>query len=107
MLHRINEETDQRQLVGDMFEIAFDRDVIGGSEALDFLGAGAQGGDGAVFAHDGQCATDLMQRRLKTGKITALGDIAEEAVEHLLDLAEIALDFLGDLADQKLFLRFA
>ena len=41
MLHCVDEETDQRQFVGDAFEIAFDRNVIGLSETLDLVGTTA------------------------------------------------------------------
>ncbi|TLD45361.1 MAG: hypothetical protein FAZ92_02401 [Accumulibacter sp.] len=106
-LHGVDEETDQRQLLGQTFEVGLLWFVTGIREACDFRRAVTQDGDRALMAHHRQGTDDLPQRCIELYQITSPVGVAEEAVEHLLDLREVVRDLTRDLADEHLFLRLA
>ena len=104
VLHRIDEEAEGREAVGNALEVGIVGNVATVGEAPDVGFAGFERGNGSILAHDHQGTDDLVHRGVERRQIAALRSIPEETVQDLFDLCEVALNFLSHLSDEKLLL---
>ncbi|KFB71036.1 MAG: hypothetical protein AW09_003852 [Candidatus Accumulibacter phosphatis] len=104
VLHGIDEETNQRQLLGNAFEVGHSRYVVRFREACDVFRTLLQNGHCIIVAHHGKRTDDLSQRGFQSVQIGTFFGIAEKAIENLLDLCEVVGNLPGDLGNEHPFL---
>ena len=107
LLQRVDEEADGAEVAGEAGEVG--RVGRGGG-----IGVAADGAAGVVDrrhdvveAEQRQHARHLLEHAVERGQLAALGGLAEEAVEALLDLAQQARQLEDDRLHRQAVLRLA
>ena len=103
LLDGLDIEAQSRQRFGETLEV-FALRIMPRRIAIDLLLAAIEQRTRLVETEDLQRAPDLPGVAPKARELAALGGIAEEGVEHLLDMAKVGLDLARDACQQQPFL---
>ena len=101
----INEEAQQRQLVGDRLKIHLIWLIARLCELFNAITTFLNGCHRREMSEHRQCTTNLLEWPIQLGQILHARRFTEEGIKRLLNLCQIALYFLTNLPDQQALLR--
>ena len=104
---RLDVEAECRELMREGLELGLVGTAVGTGHAGDAHRGVAHEAERIGLAEHAERADDLLQRLVQLQQGVALGLVAEEVVEDLLDMREAGQHLLRKLGERSLFLRFA